>query len=254
MSDDWQVLRQFTAARIAQGKAGVSLPTHEHLRFQLDHARARDAVHKALDVEKLTAQLNAPVLALTSQAGDRASYLKRPDWGRRLSAASKEIAERHRGDYDLALVIVDGLSALAIEENAAAFLGCLTPQLTDWSLAPLTIVTQGRVAVGDEVAQCLGARMVLVLIGERPGLSAPDSMGLYFTYGPAVGCTDERRNCISNVRPAGLRYPQAASRQLYLLREAWRRGLSGVSLKDESTDADTLDNAGNFLLSDESSL
>lgn len=248
MSDAWQQLQKFTAARIGQGRAGVSLPTAKQLAFGLDHARARDAVHKALDVAKIEGQLPEPVLFLTSQAPDRASYLKRPDWGRRLDGPSRQIAERHQGDYDLALVIVDGLSALAIEENAAAFLAALMPELKDWSLAPLSVVTQGRVAIGDEVASLLGARMVLVLIGERPGLSAPDSLGLYFTYGPEVGCTDERRNCISNVRPAGLSYQDAAKRQGYLMSEAWRRGISGVDLKDESAMDTALTQQGNFLL------
>ncbi|EKE75645.1 ethanolamine ammonia-lyase subunit EutC [Gallaecimonas xiamenensis] len=246
MSDPWRQLRHFTAARIAQGKAGVSLPTQEHLRFQLDHARARDAVHRALDLEKLKAQLPTAPLLLASQAKDRAQYLQRPDWGRRLDEASAEALRQQQGDFDLALVIADGLSALAVEENAGPFLQALLPQLRDWSLAPLCLVKQGRVAIGDEVATLLGARMVLVLIGERPGLSATDSLGLYFTYGPRVGCTDERRNCISNVRPAGLSYPEAARRQLYLLQEAWRRGLSGVELKDESPMA--LAGPGNFLL------
>jgi ethanolamine ammonia-lyase small subunit len=238
VENPWQSLRRFTDARIALGRAGVSQPTEAQLAFQLAHARARDAVHAALDVARLTEALEAGLgvscLRLHSAAADRHVYLQRPDLGRRLDAASR--AALTAGDHDLAIVVADGLSALAIEQNALPFLQALLPRLAldGWSLAPLCIVEQGRVAVGDEVGEVLGARAVLVLIGERPGLSSPDSMGLYFTWAPRVGLTDESRNCISNVRPAGLGYAEAATRLHYLLAEARRRGLSGVQLKDES--------------------
>jgi ethanolamine ammonia-lyase small subunit len=238
VENPWQALRRFTDARIALGRAGVSQPTEAQLAFQLAHARARDAVHAALDVARLAGALEAGLgvacLRLHSAAVDRHAYLQRPDLGRRLHAASR--AALTAGGHDLAIVVADGLSALAIEQNALPFLQALLPRLAldGWSLAPLAIVEQGRVAVGDEVGQVLGAKAVLVLIGERPGLSSPDSMGLYFTWAPRIGLTDESRNCISNVRPAGLSYTDAAARLHYLLVEARRRGLSGVLLKDES--------------------
>jgi ethanolamine ammonia-lyase small subunit len=238
VENPWGALRRFTDARIALGRAGVSQPTEAQLAFQLAHARARDAVHAALDVVRLASALEAglglPSMRLHSAAADRHVYLQRPDLGRRLDAASR--AALTMGDHDLAIVVADGLSALAIEQNALPFLQALLPRLAQdgWSLAPLCIVEQGRVAVGDEVGEALGARAVLVLIGERPGLSSPDSMGLYFTWAPRVGLTDESRNCISNVRPAGMGYADAAARLHYLLAEARRRGLSGVQLKDES--------------------
>lgn len=252
-ANPWETLRQFTDARIALGRAGVSLPTRAHLDFQLAHAKARDAVHLALDVAQLAQALSAalghqeggaPCLALHSACPDRASYLQRPDWGRRLNEASRGTLQALRAPglapserpYDLAFVVVDGLSALAIAQNAAPFLGVLQRRLAaeHWSVAPLCIVEQGRVAIGDEVAQLLGAKAVVVLIGERPGLSSPDSMGLYLTWMPRVGLTDASRNCISNVRPAGLRYEEAAYKLHYLLSQSRQRQLSGVELKDET--------------------
>jgi ethanolamine ammonia-lyase small subunit len=266
MADDivtpnpWQALRRFTDARIALGRAGVSQPTAPQLAFQLAHARARDAVHLALDTARLGQALEAglaafpaPCLRLHSAATDRHVYLQRPDLGRRLDAASRTALQAQAGAaVDLAIVLADGLSALAIEQNAQPFLQALQERIggEGWSLAPLAIVEQGRVAIGDEVGELLRAKAVVVLIGERPGLSSPDSMGLYMTWQPRVGLTDERRNCISNVRPAGMGYAEAAARLHYLLAEARRRGLSGVALKDESGgDAvPALDTGGGFLL------
>lgn len=257
----WQTLRQFTDARIALGRAGVSLPTAAHLAFQLAHAKARDAVHLALDVPALQATLiGHQTLALHSAAADRIIYLQRPDLGRRLDNASRQALEALKNPeklqterfYDLAFVVVDGLSALAIEQNAALFLSILQRRIAaeNWSIAPTCIVRQGRVAVGDEVAELLGAKAVVVLIGERPGLSSPDGMGLYLTWMPQVGLTDASRNCISNVRPAGLRYEEAAYKLHYLLSEAYKRQLSGVELKDETAGAHDLLAATqkNFLL------
>lgn len=255
----WQALRRLTPARIALGRAGTSLPTAAQLDFQFAHAQARDAVHLPLETEVLSAGLAErglqPVL-LHSAATDRHTYLQRPDLGRRLDESSVETLRLHRSEhpagYDLAIVIADGLSALAIERHALAFIDRLSEQMADddWSLAPVCVVRQGRVAVADEVAELLGARMVVILIGERPGLSSPDSLGLYYTYAPQVGLTDAFRNCISNVRLEGLSYGLAAHKLLYLMREACRRKLSGVSLKDEAEVA-TLDGAapnGNFLI------
>ena len=166
--------------------------------------------------------------------------------------AQRQPAGAGERPFDLAFVVADGLSALAVMQHAAPFLAVLRPRLLAqrWSLAPIAIVQQGRVAVGDEVGELLGAKLVVVLIGERPGLSSPDSMGLYITWAPAVGLTDERRNCISNVRPAGLRYDEAAARLHYLVTEAHRRQLTGVGLKDETGGPATLEQAGRrkFLL------
>lgn len=248
VTNPWEQLRQFTAARIALGRTGVSLPTRPQLAFQLAHARARDAVHLPLDTAQLAHDLQAAgygsatgYLQLDSAAGDRLTYLQRPDLGRRLSAASRAMVQSHApaaGDAppDMALVVADGLSAQAVAQNAAPFLARLLPRLQGehWTLAPVAIVRLGRVAVADEVAECLGARLVVLLIGERPGLSSPDSMGLYATWAPRVGLTDAARNCISNVRPAGLALDAAAAKLHYLLRQMRQWQLSGVHLKDDS--------------------
>lgn len=244
----WDTLKRFTDARIALGRAGHSLPTAAHLDFQLAHAQARDAVHLPLNAIVMAAdleQIGVRSLHLHSAAADRHIYLQRPDLGRRLSARSLQAVsefDRHcarTGAYDLAVVVADGLSALAVHQNAVSFLAALRARLagdTDapWSLSPVVMVEQGRVAVGDEVGQALGARAVLVLIGERPGLSSPDSMGLYLSWSPRVGLTDAQRNCISNVRPAGLSVEAAADKLHHLLGRARTRGLTGVALKDES--------------------
>ncbi|HTS60514.1 MAG TPA: ethanolamine ammonia-lyase subunit EutC [Candidatus Acidoferrales bacterium] len=220
-------LRQFTPARVAQGRAGHGVPTGEMLRFQLDHARARDAVYEPLDPHALGLEH----VLVRSQAHDRDEFLRRPDLGRRLSAASRALLPP--GDYDAALVIADGLSAPAVHRHAALLMSVLLPLLQDWSLAPLTVALQARVALGDEIGAALAARMVVVLIGERPGLSSPDSLGIYLTWDPRPGRTDAGRNCISNVRPEGLPYDLAARKLHFLMTESRRRKLSGVALKDE---------------------
>jgi ethanolamine ammonia-lyase small subunit len=243
IANPWQSLRQFTAARIALGRAGVSQPTDPQLAFQLAHARARDAVHLALDhaalAGKLAAACGLPCVSLHSAAESRQVYLQRPDLGRRLDEASRQALAALPApaeQYDIAFVIADGLSALAIEQNALPFLQALTARLEPgrWRIAPLAIVRQGRVAIGDEVAYLLQARAVVVLIGERPGLSSPDSMGLYLTWAPQPGLTDASRNCISNVRPAGLTCEAAAFKLHYLLSESRKRQQSGIALKDET--------------------
>jgi len=222
-------LRHFTPARVALGRTGHSLPTAELLRFQLDHARARDAVYESLDPPSL----GIGHLVLHSAAPDRATYLRRPDLGRRLSEASREILIK--GDYDAAIVIADGLSAPAVHHHAAALLEALNGLLAgeDWRMAPLTVVLQGRVAIGDEIGQGLGARQAVVLIGERPGLTSPDSLGIYLTWDPRPGRTDAERNCISNVRTEGIGYRAAAHKLHFLMREARVRKLSGVGLKED---------------------
>jgi ethanolamine ammonia-lyase small subunit len=267
IANPWAALRQFTDARIALGRAGVSLPTAAHLAFQLAHAQARDAVHLALDAERLAQTLDAAFpgqpsscLTLHSAAADRSEYLQRPDLGRRLDVASRGLLKqlaaapsiKTERRYDLALVLVDGLSALAIEQNALPFLHSLQQKLAqeNWSLAPLSIVQRGRVAIGDEVGELLGASAVVVLIGERPGLSSPDSLGLYLTWMPRVGLLDDSRNCISNVRAGGLTYQEAAFKLHYLLTQARQRQLSGVGLKDDTEADGALKTASrkNFLL------
>jgi len=255
-ANPWSGLKQYTQARIALGRAGTSLPTAPHLEFQLAHARARNAVHHELDFEALESALAASgqqVIRLQSAAEGRPDYLQRPDKGRRLSEASRTELSKHTWSaqgYDVAFVIGDGLSATAIDENAVAFLNVMLPILKEagWSVAPLATVKGARVAVGDEIGEAMGAKMVVVLIGERPGLSSPDSMGIYLTYGPRRGLTDEARNCISNVRKDGLKYDGAAHKLLFLMNEARRRGLSGVNLKDEAEALATPDFKNNFLL------
>lgn len=258
----WLELRRLTPARIALGRTGTSLPTQAQLDFQFAHAQARDAVHLAFDHAEISSQLSErgrETLLLHSAAPDRDSYLQRPDLGRKLNDESaqtlRDYASQHPGGIDLVLVVADGLSALAVHRHTLPFLTRLEEQMSGdgWSVAPVVLVEQGRVAIGDEIGQLLGAKMLVMLIGERPGLSSPDSLGLYFTYAPKVGLTDAYRNCISNVRLEGLSYGMAAHRLLYLMREACRRQLSGVNLKDEAqlhtleTD-DAVDMKGNFLL------
>ncbi|MDN4546068.1 MULTISPECIES: ethanolamine ammonia-lyase subunit EutC [unclassified Pseudomonas] len=258
----WLELRRLTPARIALGRTGTSIPTRAQLDFQYAHAQARDAVHLPFDHAALSAQLadrGRESLLLQSAAPDRNTYLQRPDLGRKLSDASaqtlREYATAHPGGVDLVIVIADGLSALAVHRHSLPFLARLEEQTSaeGWSVAPVILVEQGRVAVADEIGELLGAKMTVILIGERPGLSSPDSLGLYFTYNPKVGLTDAWRNCISNIRLEGLSYGMAAHRLLYLMREACRRQLSGVNLKDEAQvhtlESDTgTDMKSNFLL------
>jgi len=258
----WLELRRLTPARIALGRTGTSMPTRAQLDFQFAHAQARDAVHLPFDHASLSEQLaerGRESLLLHSAAPDRNSYLQRPDLGRKLSTESakalREYAAAHPGGVDLAIVVADGLSALAVHRHTLPFLTRFAEQSAadEWSMAPVMLVEQGRVAVADEIGELLGAKMTVILIGERPGLSSPDSLGLYFTYNPKVGLTDAYRNCISNVRLEGLTYGMAAHRLLYLMREACRRQLAGVNLKDEAQ-VQTLESdagaemKGNFLL------
>ena len=227
-TDPAAVLRLATSARVGLGRAGQGLPTAPMLEFQLAHARARDAVHAALDTDRLAAAIALPTIVADSAAADRATYLQNPELGRRLGPA----ASLPRGDHDLALVLADGLSAKAVQTHAPALVAALVSGLKDWSIAPVVIVRQGRVAIGDPIGEALGARMVVVLIGERPGLSAPDSLGAYITFAPRTGRQDSERNCVSNIRPDGLAPNLAAEKIAWLVREARRLGFSGVDLKD----------------------
>jgi ethanolamine ammonia-lyase small subunit len=265
----WAALRQYTDARIALGRAGHSLPTAPHLAFQLAHAQARDAVHLPFDALGVVASLRAlglETLLLHSAATDRTSYLQRPDLGRQLDERSRsalaewqaqqtqqtQTAQTTSGKgtpplagFDIAFVIADGLSALAVHTSAVALVAATLARLRadasqTWAVAPVAVVEQGRVAVGDEVGQALLARAVVVVLGERPGLSSPDSLGLYLSWAPKPGLQDASRNCISNVRPAGLPVDAAAAKLHYLLTASRLRQLTGVGLKDDSDDLNPL--------------
>ncbi len=237
----WTVLRRFTDARIGLGRAGSALPIREVLKFAMAHAQARDAVTRPLDwapIEEALAALGLKSVRIESAAGDRDTYLRRPDLGRRLSAASRErLAAMAGPSPDLLILVADGLSSTGVGANAAAVIAALLPLVrsSGWILAPVLLAGQGRVALGDDAGELLGARAVLVLIGERPGLSSPDSLGAYLTWGPRAGRKDGERNCISNIRRGGLGAEEAAFKAQWLLREAFRRQLTGVQLKDEST-------------------
>ncbi len=240
IQDPWQQLKSFTRARIALGRVGSSLPTKEVLDFGLAHAMARDAVHLALDIDlldKTIAALGKTTLRVHSKAPDRASYLLRPDWGRRLDDASLSLLQDAKPEIpvDFLVVVGDGLSSLAVERHAVPLLQEILAHMPEiWSMGPIVIASQARVAIADEVGEALGARMTAMLIGERPGLSSPDSLGIYLTYAPKVGYSDADRNCISNVRPEGLNYSAAAKKLMWLAKEAMRLQVSGVALKDES--------------------
>ena len=226
----WLDFRRHTPARVALGRAGNAQPTAAHLDFQQAHAAARDAVHAALNVEALREALGTETIQVSSAAPDRRTYLLRPDLGRRL--AEGEVSRLPSLPGCFALVICDGLSATAIQRHAAPFVRALLPALTP-PLAPIIIATQGRVALGDPIGEALGAEAVCVLIGERPGLTSPDSMGAYLTWRPRRGRTDAERNCISNIRPDGLPPATAAAKLVWLIAEMRRLRLTGVRLKDE---------------------
>jgi len=236
----WANLRRLTAARIGLRRAGASLATGPLLDFRLAHARARDAIHEPLDEPRLTADLaefGTPVVQVASAAQDRQTYLMRPDCGRCLAAdAVGALALHAGGGYDLVFVMTDGLSARAVQTHAALTLTGTLPALRaeGWRIAPLVVVRHGRVAIGDVIAGVLGADCVVVLIGERPGLTTPDSMGAYLTWKPSPQTTDADRNCISNIRPDGIGYTDAAFKLVHMLRAMRARRLSGVRLKDES--------------------
>ncbi|GAB4060643.1 ethanolamine ammonia-lyase subunit EutC [Uliginosibacterium sediminicola] len=240
--DPWTGLQSLTRARVALGRSGVSMPSREVLRFGLAHAQARDAVHQALDVESLAETFTDQgfrCLHVASRAPDRASYLRRPDWGRRLAEASaqqlgQQAPQCWPAEPPLAFVVADGLSSLATQSHALQLVMNLLPYFPDLRDSPILIATQSRVALGDEVGEILKAGMVVMLIGERPGLSSPDSLGIYLTAQPRVGFNDAQRNCISNVRPEGLDYAEAARKLAFLIAGARQLGRTGVDLKDDS--------------------
>ena len=237
-TDPWQMLKSFTAARIALGRVGSSLPTQEILDFGCAHALARDAVHRPLDVGALDAQLQLQgfrTLQVNSQASGRDEYLLRPDLGRRLSIEACAALSAPTLPQDLLFVVGDGLSSLAVERHVAPLLAQIIQLApSDWRMDTVVIATQARVALGDKVGALLQAKMVLMMVGERPGLSSPDSLGLYLTHNPKIGRNDAERNCISNVRPEGLNYPAAAHKLVWLAQQAMRHQVTGIGLKDES--------------------
>ena len=234
-----KALQEFTPARIAIGRVGTSIPLKQSLEFKMAHAHARDAVYSELDISNLTDSLklfSLPVLHLQSKVGYREQYLQRPDMGRRLNDESIRLLQEYHSEADIAIIIADGLSATAVNQNSLGLLQILIPQLTaaGFKLAPINLVEQGRVAIGDDIGYGLNAKLSLILIGERPGLSSADSLGVYLTYGPKPGLTDETRNCVSNIRPSGLSYTKAAKKIFYLISEAFKRKSSGVMLKDNA--------------------
>ena len=240
--DPWTALRRHTPARIALGRTGSSLPTSEVLGFALAHAQARDAVHAPFEAEATAVAIQAlglETVIVDSAAPDRASYLRRPDLGRTLSQGGRAALSLVREVHDLAVVVADGLSSTAVHAHAAPLVEALLPAVREagWRLAPVVVARQARVALGDEVGALLNARLVILLVGERPGLSSPDSLGAYITFGPRVGRTDAERNCVSNIRAEGLGYGAAAFKLAWHAREALRLGLTGVALKDESDTA-----------------
>jgi ethanolamine ammonia-lyase small subunit len=231
-SDPWRSLRRHTAARIALGRSGDALPTRHLLDFQLAHARARDAVHLDFDSAAMAASLpGMACVTIRSAAPDRAAYLQYPDLGRRLNP--DDLPLLRKGDYDAVFVLADGLSARAVHDHAAALLTATAELLPGWKIAPVVLAHQARVALGDGIASALGAALAVMLIGERPGLSAADSLGAYLTFGPRPGLQNADRNCISNIRPDGLAIPLAARKLAFLMAEARRLKLSGVGLKDD---------------------
>ncbi len=231
----WEHLRKFTAARIALGRAGSSLPTAEVLAFELAHARAKDAVYTTLDEAHLAQELShgRDVLRVRSQAESREQYLTRPDLGRLLTVKDETLLRRQQGKFDLVIVVADGLSAVAVNRHAVPLLAALEPLLEAYTLAPVVLATGARVALADPIGDALGAKLSLILIGERPGLSTPESLGTYLTFAPHPGRLDAERNCVSNVHPVGLSYRAAAHLLSILIREALRQQLTGVSLKVE---------------------
>ncbi|PJZ48207.1 ethanolamine ammonia-lyase subunit EutC [Leptospira saintgironsiae] len=236
--------KSLTSARIGIGRSGGSIPTSELLKFRLDHARARDAVLAepdfdtiSLGLEKIFQPLGIDIIGIESLAKSREEYLLRPDLGRRISEPSRSRLESKKGIYDIALIGVDGLSAKAVDSNLVSFLQILVPLLSEqkYKISPFILGKLGRVAIGDEIGEILGAKAVVLLIGERPGLTSADSLGMYLTFDPKLGKTDESRNCISNIRPDGLDFQEASLKTAYLLSESLKRGISGVDLKDEMT-------------------
>jgi len=232
MSDVLAKLRAQTAARVGLGRCGNGMPTAPLLAFQAAHARARHAVHDSLDFEKLSAELaDLHPIVVASRVRDRREFLQRPDLGRRLRP--EDGARLPPGPFDVAFVLADGLSASALQAHGPPVLRQTISALRGWRVAPVVVANQARVALGDDIASCMGAIAVAVLIGERPGLAAADSLGVYVTWRPRIGTTDGARNCISNIHGRGMSHEEAAARLVWLLENAKAKGYTGVALKDE---------------------
>ncbi|MGH8589022.1 MAG: ethanolamine ammonia-lyase subunit EutC [Gammaproteobacteria bacterium] len=241
MNDPWAVLRRFTQARIGLGRCGSGLPTAALLEFQLAHAQARDAVHIPWDLGRFAEEvrgLGVKPVVVESAVTDRGEYLRRPDLGRRLTQRSREQLAGLASPMDMVLIVTNGLSSTAVERHGLPLLSAVLMAFgaRHLTLGPVVLAPNGRVALSDAVGEVLGARAAVIIVGERPGLSAADSLGIYLTYGPRPGTTDAGRNCISNVRPPeGLGYEAAAAKLGYLTTEALKRRVSGVALKDEGS-------------------
>lgn len=233
IKDPWENLKEFTNARIALGSTGNAIPLNEVLQFKFAHAHSKDAITTALDVVKLKAEIQLwgyPIWEVKSQASDRSEYLKRPDLGRKLDPESEMMLKKSNESLDIIFVLADGLSASAVNQNALPILQILLSQLQGYSIGFVT-ATMARVALGDVIGRALNAKFVVLFIGERPGLSSPESMGIYTTFAPRMGLTDERRNCISNIHSNGLNHQQAASLVGYLIRQSFAKQISGVDIK-----------------------
>jgi ethanolamine ammonia-lyase small subunit len=231
--DPWLRFRAATRARIGLGRAGDSLPTSALLGFTLAHARARDAVHGEANFAAVAAGLRpVETVLVQSQAADRVTYLRRPDLGRRLRGADFSVLAA--GDYDAVFVVADGLSADAIDTHAVKMVQAAMGRLAGWRLAPVVLARQARVALGDEIGAALGAQFCVLLVGERPGLTVQDSLGIYLTYAPRPGCRDAQRNCISNIHGDGLGYDAAAAKLAWLMDRARSLGMTGVGLKEDA--------------------
>jgi ethanolamine ammonia-lyase small subunit len=231
--DPWAKLRATTRARIGLGRTGDAMTTRDVLAFQLAHAQARDAVHTKLDTAAMKAEIGGDVIEVRSSADSREIYLRRPDLGRQLHRDCEPLLVK--GDYDIVFVIADGLSATAVSLNAVPMLKAAMSRLADFKIAPVVIATQARVAIGDDIGERLGAKICAILIGERPGLSVAESLGIYLTFAPKRGVMDSARNCISNIHSkGGLSYDVAGDTLAWLVREALRRKLTGVALKEEA--------------------
>jgi ethanolamine ammonia-lyase small subunit len=244
INNSWCKLRRYTDARIGLGRAGISQTTNTHLQFQLDHANARDAIHIPLDTDLIVEdllRLGISSVVLNSRAENRTVYLQRPDLGRRLDSISVETIKSCKtqlsDSVDAIIVIADGLSSTAVHRHSIKLAEKIRKGFVAQKMrvSPICIVDQGRVAIGDEIGQLFNAQLIVMIIGERPGLSAPDSLGIYYTFMPKLGLTDVNRNCISNVRPAGMSIEIATNKLFWLINESLKRRISGVNLKDEST-------------------
>ncbi len=230
----WARFRRATPARIGLGRAGDALRTDALLDFQLAHAQARDAIHGGVDFSALAARLGQPTLQVHSAAPDRATYIRRPDLGRRLDAPSRDLLATRRADpaWDVTFIVADGLSSAAIEDHAANLLHAVLPRLQGWRISPVVLAEQARVALSDEIGALLNTRLAVMLIGERPGLSVRNSLGVYLTFGPRPGRADSERNCISNIHADGLGYATAAEKLLWLISESCRLEATGFMLKE----------------------